>query len=80
MKNYYFTFGQSHINIEGHSMRDYWVTVIASSYFKARDIFINDFSSIYMTAPNKWAFQYEEEKFEADLFPGGEFMVLDERN
>jgi hypothetical protein len=79
MQNYYFTFGQSHWHKEGIPMKGFWVRVKASDYYKAREIFISEFSSIYMQTPSTWGFQYEEYKFKKELFPSEEFMCLEEK-
>jgi len=79
MMNYYFTFGGDHWHKEGIPMKNFWVRVIAGSYESARETFINKFSSIYMQTPSTWSFQYEEFRFRKELFPGGEFMLLQEQ-
>lgn len=79
MTSFYFTFGQSHWHKEGIPMKNFWVRVVASSYEKARDIFVSEFSSLYMETPSTWAFQYEEERFNKSYFPGGEFVCLKEQ-
>jgi hypothetical protein len=79
MKNYYFTFGQSHQQIDGTPMHNYWIRVEANDFMSARLLFINKFSSIYMPAPDKWAFQYEEDgnnKFNPEYFPLGEYCCI----
>lgn len=76
MKNYYFTFGQNHWNSEGYPMKNSWVRVVAENYEKARELFISQFTEIYMENPNKWAFQYEEKDFQTHFFPNGEFMLI----
>lgn len=47
-------------------------------YMAARRIFINRFSSIWMEAQDKWAFQYEKKDFHPNYFPAGEFTHLTE--
>lgn len=78
--NYYFTFGQVHRTIDGISMKDNWVRVIAKDYISARKIFIEQFSSINMESPDKWAFQYEEDDFNPNFFPSGEYLLLTEKD
>lgn len=74
MKNYYFTFGGNHRQIDGTLMRSYWVRVVAESYNKARTIFTKEFSSKYMHRPTEWCWQYEEKGFDGDkYFPLGEY-------
>ena len=57
-------------------MKDKWVRVVAESYGKARSIFVEQFSSVDMEAPDKWAFQYTESDFDPQFFPEGEYLVL----
>lgn len=76
MKNYYFTFGQNHWNSEGYPMKHSWVRVEAEDYEVARSLFIANFSSIYMETPEKWAFQYEADKFDNSYFKNGEFCTI----
>ncbi len=78
MNNYYFTFGTGHVQLDGTEMHDYWIRVIADGYGKARDLFIEKFSSVYMEEIDKWAFQYEEDKFNASYFRKGEYLVIQE--
>lgn len=78
MQNYYFTFGQSHWHKEGIPMKNFWVRVRATTYDKAREIFISRFISIY-GEEDKWAFQYEEYEFKKKFFPSGEFMFIEEK-
>jgi len=78
MNNYYFTFGQAHCNNDGFPMKDLWIRVIASSYDKARQIFINEFMLTDMPSLDKWSMQYEEKDFRPEYFPGGECLVLQE--
>lgn len=79
MKNYYFTFGQNHWTGEGYPMKNSWVRVVAESYGKARELFVDNFSNIHMEKPDKWAFQYEEKDFGDEskaLYPNGEFKLI----
>jgi hypothetical protein len=75
--NYFFTFGQSHETIEGTPMKNFWVKVSADDYGSARFKFIEQFSSQFMPAPDKWAFQYEEKDFEPAYFPLGEYASIE---
>jgi len=80
MKNFYFTFGQNHWHKDGFQMHNYWVRVKSDSYENARIKFIEKFTSIYMSAKDKWAFQYDEEEFDNDskqFYPLGEFMLIE---
>ena len=71
MKKYYFTFGQIHTHPRtGENMKDYWITVEAESYDKARESFMEYWKSI------KWSFQYEEGEFNSHLFPKGEYIKI----
>ncbi len=76
MKNYYFTFGQDHVNNDGKMMRDYWVRVESTSYNAARETFVDEFSSIEMPRPMGWSWQYEEENFDKSFFPAGEYKFI----
>lgn len=78
MNNYYFTFGQNHTDINGYPLANYWVRVVAKNYNKARELFIENFSSQYLEKPDKWSFQYEEDDFKADCFPNGELTFFAE--
>ena len=51
----------------------------SNHFMRARLLFINSFSSIYMEKPDKWAFQYTEDGFDKSFFPGGEFMSITEK-
>lgn len=77
MANWYFTFGQSHETTTGFPMKNFWVRVVANDYGGARTKFIEQFSKIYMPASDKWAFQYEESKFNKYQFPMGEYAVIE---
>lgn len=76
MQNYFFTFGQNHYTNEGVAMRDYWVRVEAKSYKEARESFINNFTSIYMSDIDKFAFQYSEKQFDSSWFVNGEYAFI----
>jgi len=77
MKNYYFTFGTDHNLIDGTRMHNSWVRVVAENYNLARQIFIEQFSSVYLCATDKWAFQYEEANFKREYFIKGEYLVIE---
>lgn len=76
MKNYYFTFGQHHRLIDGYPMKDHWVRIKAHDAMRARLLFVTDFSSQNMESSDKWAFQYEEEKFDKSYYPKGEYQFI----
>ena len=76
-KDYYFTFGQSHISNSGVHMCYYWVRVRAVSYEKARHYFIQHFTFFNMPAIDKFAFQYTQEDFKPMYFTGGEYYFID---
>lgn len=79
MKNYYFTFGQFHHTVDGTPMKDYWVRVQATSFFRARLLFIEHFTSQEMPKRDKFAFQYVESNFNKEMFPKGEYAFFDEQ-
>lgn len=79
MNEYYFTFGQEHYNNEGRPMRDSWVRVEAPSARQARELFIEQFSSIHMPSSDVWAFQYSDSDFRPEFFPDGEYLALTTR-
>jgi hypothetical protein len=76
MKNFYFTFGQVHHTVDGHPMRDYYVHVIADDYMTARQLFIEQFSSVEMDRPDRWSFQYTDDDFNPGFFPGGLYGTI----
>jgi len=57
-------------------MKHSWVRVVAEDYEVARSLFIANFSSIHMEKPEKWAFQYEADKFDNTYFKNGEFCAI----
>lgn len=57
-------------------MKNFWVRVTAESYEKAREIFVEQFTEVYMQDANKFSFQYTEEEFSPELFPGAEFAHI----
>ncbi len=77
MDSFYFTFGQSHLTTKGIPLKDGWIRVVAPSYWPARSIFVEMFSSVYMEAPDKWAFQYEESQMSKRYFPAGELGLIE---
>lgn len=76
MKNYYFTFGSNHKQIDGTIMEHSWVRVLSDSYINGRLKFIEQFSSLYMEAPDKWSFQYTDLDFNPKYFPRGEYCLI----
>lgn len=76
MKQFYFTFGSNHLLKNGYAMHNNWVRVQAEDYDKARHLFIEKFSSVFMERPMGWSFQYDEEAFDASFFPKGEYLLL----
>ena len=81
-KNYYFTFGSNHRVHRGNdliALNNYWVRVIAESYGKAREIFVERFSTPFMERGAAcWSMQYEEDKFNKSYFPLGEYKLLEQ--
>lgn len=76
MTVFYFTFGHGHLTIEGKKMKDCYVTVEASDYEKARELFIEHFASKKMPTPLTWAFQYTEDLMQKQYFPEGEYCRI----
>ena len=80
MENYYFTFGSNHrvhIGNDLIALNNHWVRVVAESYGKAREIFIERFSTPLMERGAMcWSMQYEEGKFKPEYFPEGEFKRI----
>ena len=79
MKNFYFTFSTRHWTTDGVKMGDYWVTVIADNYAKARQLFIDKFSSQRMEREDKFLKQLTDENFDPNFFPGGEYERINQR-
>lgn len=75
-QDYYFTFGQNHATTRGVRMKDYWIRVQAPGYMEARTKFIENFTSRYMPAPDKWAFQYKADEFHPEFFYKGEYAYV----
>lgn len=76
MKNWYFTFGSNHITKSGRKLNNNWIRVVEKDFNEARKLFIEKFTSVEMDAPDKFAFQYEEEKFDKSYFRLGEYLVI----
>lgn len=74
--DFYFTFGQAHVQLDGTPMKDYWVRVTAADYGSAREKFCKDFSSQFMDRVDRWAFQYEEGSFDHSFYPAGEYLHI----
>lgn len=73
MNNYYFTFGQTHLNPDtDEPMKDYWIRIKAQYESEARAEMMRLFGT-------KWAFQYTEKQFRGmkEIFPKGEFAFID---
>lgn len=75
---FYFTFGQSHYDNEGRPLKNYYVEVHSTSYDNARNCFLNRFASHYLPKPDQWSFQYAEEDFNANYFPFGRYMLIED--
>ena len=73
--NYYFTFGQNHINNKGEFLKDNWVRVKESNYTTAR-IKFQQWANKNLAAPDYWSFQYPESDFNFNFFPKGELLAL----
>lgn len=80
MKNFYFTFGQAHVTTAGIPMQHKWVRVEAEDWNKARETFVEEFSSVEMDAPDKWSHQYKEGTFDPQWFPEGEYLLLTQKD
>jgi len=78
MNKFYFTFGQVHRTKTGIPLKDFYVTVIASSHNKAIEIFEKEFTSKYMDSIDRYATSYTENNFKSHFFPNGEFKLLKE--
>lgn len=76
MNNYYFTFGSGHSLKNGYCMNHNWIRVQASDYMKARQLFIEKFSSVFMERVMGWSNQYTEEDFSPIYFTKGEYLLL----
>ncbi len=76
MKNFYFTFGTNHVMKNGQQLHNRWIRVVAASYNEARTLFVEKFTSVFMEAPDKFAFQYDEESFDKSYFREGEHLVI----
>jgi hypothetical protein len=81
MQNYYFTFGQEHCTKDGYPLKDHWVRVLANNYWRARDIFIEEFTSVFLPEKDKWSMEYTEKAFTKQFFSKGEYQfIADIRN
>ena len=76
MENYYFTFGSNHRMTNGQALHNRWIRVVAESYNEARSIFVEKFTSVFMEAKDKFAFQYDEKSFDKTYCPEGEHLVI----
>lgn len=76
MKKYYFTFGQVHSTRAGQNLSEFYVLVEAEDYEKARNLFIVEFTSVYMDRPDMFAFQYSEDRFNSEFCRRGEFFHI----
>ncbi len=63
MKQFFFTFGQSHVH-NGVRMNNYFIEIIAESYEIARQL-------MFARYDDKWAFQYNKEEFKTSWYPSG---------
>lgn len=60
-------------------MKDNWVMVKAVGYWEAREVFMRQFSGIYMPTPQTWSWQYDDTNFDPGWYPKGEFMHLTQK-
>ena len=77
-KNYYFSFGQGHITLDGVPMKDRYVLVRAENENMAIKIFKEKFSSKRMQDENKYSTYYPERYFEPQFFPLGEYARFEQ--
>ena len=75
MDNYYFTFGQAHIDSKGKFLKDNWIRVVELNYTTAR-IKFQKWAKTGLAHPDYWAFQYTEIDFNKHFYPKGELLVL----
>lgn len=80
MNNYYFTFGKDHYLFNGIPMHERWVRVVAENFEKARSIFIQRFTTHYMSKPDMFSWQYEQHNFKSEFFPSGEYMLINQKD
>lgn len=78
MENYYFTFGQSHVDKEGNPLKDFFVRVSAESYQMARCIFL-EWAKHNLPSANKWSMQYNENNFNKSYYSNGELTFLSQK-
>ena len=76
MKNFYFTFGQNHENVDGISMENKWVRVTALSKRAAYNLFIFLFANPEMGNSQKWSMIYSEDNFNPEFYSEGEHSML----
>ena len=76
MKIFYFTFGFNHQTLKGLSMKDFYIKVEAENALIAKDLFQEQFAQPIMGDSFKWAFQYDESKFDSSCYLSGEFKFL----
>jgi hypothetical protein len=78
---HYFTFGvgmvSTHPDVAG-LLGDYWVEVHLSvgSELDHRTIFIDQFTRLYMSRPDQFAFEYDNCSWKPEYFPKGCLCVL----
>jgi hypothetical protein len=77
MKNFYFTFGQSHIAKGGVPLKNSWVRVVAYDIEEAEAIFQEEFMKRKMFAQNHWSMVYNESNFNPSFFPEGEYHLIE---
>lgn len=77
MRNFYFTFGQAHVNNQGEPMKDYYVHVLAQDYINARLVF-NEWINFNMPSEHDWSMQYEESEFNKKMYKKGEYDFLNQ--
>lgn len=81
----HFTFGSSHMTNfplpRGGTIADYWVTVELPEEMAGmhRDVFIEHFTTHYCPRPNQFSMEYDDGRFNAAYFPGGQLCLITER-
>ena len=75
-KNYYFTFGANHLTKKGEKIHNQWVRVISTDPKTARMLFREHFMEVYMHNWDHYAFQYDDDNFDPEYFPGGELKLI----
>lgn len=74
---HYFTFGTGHLCRHPKllaNLANGWIEVLAEE--NHRGIFVQYFTSVHMDAPNKFAFEYEDQSYNPSLFPEECFLTL----